>query len=198
MRKLWILSVLAAVLFSACGANPDGFIEDTSTAQTTAQETTAPTTTAATVATTTTETTATTKKLIQQIQVAEIITTTKQLTTEVTIKVNEDKIIPLNVETKRGEGTLTFIQLKIKPETSEAIFYYETSDEQSKMTNIKETSLVGKSKNKYKSDSFGGTGNKGDIIFQNITDFTDLSTVTLTYAFEGFDPVTVTFDIPGI
>jgi hypothetical protein len=104
--------------------------------------------------------------------------------------------VPLNVETQRGDGTLTFVRFETRPDSDEAVFYYETSEPRAKMPVVGQTLLVGKSGTEYKTDTFYGTGNKGQVAFQNITDFSDLSTVTLTYTFEGFDPVTVTIEIP--
>jgi lysyl-tRNA synthetase class II len=122
-------------------------------------------------------------------------TTTTQATTTT---MQKPKAISLDVKTVRGEGTLTFIKVETNPQKNEIIFYYETSDEKAVMPNSRETSLQDKNGAKYISVGGGGVGNSGKIHFNNITDFSDLSTVTLTYAFEGFDPVTVTFDIPGI
>ena len=204
MQKLmFIILILAAVLLSACGANPDGFIEDSSTDQTTAQETTALTTTTATVAATTAETTVTTKKPIQQqAQVAEIITTTKQPTTEATTKVNEDRTIPLSAETTRGDEKLTFKAVRLyyndMINKNMAVFSYETESKTAALPIESQTKCIGLSGKSYEAKGMGGTGNKGEIHFYNVPDFSDLSTVTLTYAFVGFDPVTVKIDIAGI
>lgn len=130
---------------------------------------------------------------------AETTTTTQATTTTTqatTTTMQNPKAISLDVKTVRGEGTLTFIKVETNPQKNEIIFYYETSDEKAVMPNSRETSLQDKNGAKYISVGGGGVGNSGKIHFYNITDFSDLSTVTLTYAFEGFDPVTVTFDIP--
>lgn len=58
--------------------------------------------------------------------------------------------------------------------------------------------LIDNTGTKYELDGFWHGSGKGEIGFKDIYDNSDLSTVTLTYAFEGYDPVTVTFDIPGI
>mgnify|MGYP000855919598 CR=1 FL=1 len=125
---------------------------------------------------------------------AETTTTTQATTTTM----QNPKAISLDVKTVRGEGTLTFIKVETNPQKNEIIFYYETSDEKAVMPNSRETSLQDKNGAKYISVGGGGVGNSGKIHFYNITDFSDLSTVTLTYAFEGFDPVTVKIDIAGI
>ena len=123
---------------------------------------------------------------------------------EVSSAPQEPKIIPLNIVTKRGEGTLKFIKFETRPNLNkvtfynEVIFYYETSEKKAKIPDSLKTFLYDKNGKKYTTDNFGGVGTTGDIRFQNIPDFSDLSTVTITYVFEDFDHVTVTFDIPGI
>lgn len=199
MRKI-IIGVLAAALLSGCGASPTGYTADTSEQEETTM-TTKKTTDAIdqklTEALAAIESAAT--EAISQIQQAATTTTVKATTTTA---IPEPKTITLDVETRRGDGTLTFVKAETRPNKNQIRLYYETSDETAKMPSVENgaisTTLTGKSGNKYYTDSFGGVGNKGDIIFDEITDFSDLSTVTLTYAFEGFDPVTVTFDIPGI
>ncbi len=199
MRKIIILSVLA-VFLAGCGANPTGYTEGSSTTEVKAMSKT-------------TETTKTTDAIDKKVsealdeidkakntaisEIRKAATTTTTITTTTTT-VPEPKEIELNVETQRGEGTLTFIKAETKPDKNLIIFYYETSEEKAKMPEVTKTFLTGKSGKKYGTDTFYGVGNKGQVHFQGITDFSDISTVTLTYAFEGFDPVTVTFDIPGL
>lgn len=114
----------------------------------------------------------------------------------------EPKEIELNVETVRGDGTLTFKSVKLyynnTIDKNMAVFSYETEDEKAIMPIEKDTVCIGVSGNPYEAKGMGGTGNKGEIHFYDITDFSDLSTVTLTYAFDGYDPVTVEFEIPGL
>ena len=196
MRKLWILTILITFALAGCGGNPGGFIEDNSIETeitTTADATvTDEVTTTTTAKPTTAATTAITRKLAVKVQ---SVTTTKA---EVITTKMEDKTIALNIETQRGDGTLTFTGITLSFKRDTAIFSYETSDKKAVMPIENTTKCVGKSGKTYEADGFGGTGSKGQVWFPSITDFADLSTVTLTYAFEGFDPVTVTFDIPGI
>ena len=122
--------------------------------------------------------------------------TTAAPTASVTTAVPEPKTIPLNVVTQRGDGTLTFTSVDLDYAKQTVIFYYQTSDERSAF--LSNTTLSGNLGINYNFFLFQGGGNTGEIWFSNIPDFSDLSTVTLTYEFEGFDPVTVTFEIPGI
>ena len=110
----------------------------------------------------------------------------------------EPKVIALNSETKRGEGTLTFTTVTIRYDRNAAIFSYTTSDKNAIMPIESGTYCIGKSGTKYKAEGMGGKGDTGEIWFVGITDPTDLSTVTLIYAFEDMDPVTVTINIPGV
>jgi len=208
MRKFSIVSVLLAILLlSGCGAHSaytadeDGSLNTGGTTLSTAAQSTDLIDKKLTEALAAIESAAT--EAIRQIQQAASTTKTTLPITETTTTIPsagslEPKTISVNIETKRGDGTLTFIKAESKPFANEIIFYYETSDESAKMPDISKTFLVGKSGKKYTTDTFYGVGNKGQVHFQGITDFSDLSTVTLTYAFEGYDPVTVTFDIPGL
>lgn len=206
MRKAIIASVLSALLLAGCSANPAVYSTDKDSSASTGEKKMTGTKSGVDPIDQKLEEAleaieSATAEAISRIQQAATSMPSGKTTSETAsapMTVQEPMTIPLNIETRRGDGTLTFIKVETKPETNEAVFYYETSDEIAKMTNIRETFLIGKSQKKYKPNSFGGVGNKGDIIFQNITDFSDLSTVTLTYAFDGYDPVTVTFDIPGL
>lgn len=128
-------------------------------------------------------------------EIRELIPTTTKATTTT---LPQPKEIELNVETQRGDGTLTFIKVEFNYKYNVAIFYYETSETKPANPIPQETACTDVKNRTYEADGMGGTGNKGKISFSDITDFSDLSNVTLTYAFEGYDPVTVTFNIPGL
>ncbi len=202
MRKIIILSVLAGILLTGCGANPTGYSanEDSSVMEDAAMTTTKTTETLKTID----EIDRKISEALDEIEkakktaISEIKKVATSSTTAATTMAPEPKSVELNVKTQRGDGTLTFIKAETRPATNQIIFYYETSDDLAKMPDIYKTVLIGKSGKEYKTQNFGGVGNKGDVWFDNITDFSDLSTVTLTYAFEGYEPVTVTFDIPGL
>lgn len=199
MCKLWIIAILGMLIFAGCGAHPysdnSGFVADDTTkteaTTATASATTMTSTTTAAVATTT----ATTKPAVQ----ARSVMTTQ---IEVTIKKMEEKIIELNIETQRGDGTLTIKSVRLyyneNIDKNIAAFSYETSDKIAAIPIEEQTKCIGKSGKTYVCKGMFGTGNKGEIHIYNVPDFSDLSTVTVTYAFEGYDPVTVTFDIPGL
>lgn len=112
----------------------------------------------------------------------------------------EKKYVPLNVVTKYGSNTLIFTELTTSYDESAAVFLYTDDDSHrpESVPNYGASFLVGKSGRKYKACSMGN----GMFCFERDdkekVDLSDLSTVTLTYAFEGFKPVTVTFDIPGV
>jgi len=204
MRKLRIFVILFTIILAGCGAYPAGIegVETTnSEVVTTAKiETTATTYTTTSAATTTTPTTPlVTNKTAVKIQPA---TTTTDKTTEATYKKMEEKSINLNVETIRGDGTLTFTSVKLSynkyVRMNQVDFTYKTSEKRAIMPETKKTYLLDKNGTKYIADGMGGAGDEGKITFYDIPDENDLSTVTLTYAFEGYDPVTVTFDIPGL
>lgn len=150
-------------------------------------------------------TTATTVKT-QETTSAKPTTSTTATTTTTTVAptttVPPKKTIPLNVETKRGDGTLTFTSLQLDYKWHFVAFFYKTSAERAFVPDSEETFLTGKSGKRYENGGMGGISGKADdeglMYFEDITDFSDLSTVTITYKFEKFDPVTVTFDIPGI
>ena len=132
-------------------------------------------------------------------------TATTTTTAAPTTTVPPEKItIPLNVETKRGDGTLTFTKLEIMSGRKAFIFYFaiESDEKLGIMPEPKSTFLIGKSGRKYEASSMGGNNKNGAIAFigadRECVDLSDLPTVTLTYAFKGFDPVTVTFDIPEV
>lgn len=139
----------------------------------------------------------TTAKEIDEIvsRVLDELKNTTEVTTEM-VTIPENKTVPLNVATKRGEGSLVINSALLKYEFGEIVFNYNTSDENAYLPIARSCSLEGKSGKKYSAGVIGGKDNTGSMEFYGITDFTDLSTVTLTYQFEGFDPVTVTFNIP--
>lgn len=129
-------------------------------------------------------------------------TTTTTTTAPTTIVPPEDITIPLNVETKSGNVTLTFTSAKLNYKLRRVTFYYETNREKAIMPELPGTFLIGKSGERYECGGMGCKPGEGHIDFKGIADFSDLSTVTLTYISDLFaeklDPVTVTFDIPGI
>lgn len=196
MRKLWIITALAMFFLSGCGAN----LYDSSTSiifeeTTTSVETT---TTIANTATSTIITTITvTSPTINKPSAQATSETTIRL--EATTKKMEKKTIDLHVVTQRGEGTLTFVSAEFDYQNGILTLNYETSDKHAVPPKRgADMPLWGKSGKLYEGFSIGGKGSTGNMMYRGITDFSDLSTVTLTYAFEGYEPVTVTFDIPGI
>ena len=109
----------------------------------------------------------------------------------------------IDVKTMRGDKELTFKAVETAPEYNRIKFYFTVDGERIILPNMGQTKLVGKSGAVYAYEGGGELmtekyGCNQDMAFNGITDFSDLSTVTLTYAFEGYDPVTVTFDIPGL
>jgi hypothetical protein len=206
MRKLWIIAILIIFVLAGCGANPGGYVEDASTTEdttTTIETTTTVVTTTTTQKPTTTTAPTTTKKPIQKAQVHSA--TTKK--TEGTIM--PVKTVSLNVESKNDIGILKFVEAKIDYEygllklffTLEAdrIFEFDYDNIACKDKNGKMLSKVtygGLIDTITKKDEGLILVNNGSMFFGKVDDATDLSTVTVTYAFEGYDPVTVTFDIP--
>jgi hypothetical protein len=117
------------------------------------------------------------------------------------------KEIALNL-TNKSDG-LKFALVKVNYEYGYVDFYYSIESEKRLLPGT--ATLEDNQGNKLTLSRFGATPYKipkkedekyefKDCVigFQGLTTEHDLSTVTLTYAFEGFDPVTVTFDIPGI
>lgn len=205
MKKLWLIAILFAVVLAGCGANPEG-IEGTGT---TADEVITTTETEATTTTITTSATpSTTSNPAAKIQQA---TTTR---TEATKKLPEEKEIPIDVKVQNPFGEISFYKAKTGHDLQyvSIVFSYKlTADKRIYPVTVK---AIDKNDNEYSMLIFGATPSKtfknenGEIIgyeyddtmgvFKKISDNIDLSHVTLTYAFEGYDPVTVEFDIPGL
>lgn len=144
----------------------------------------------------------TTSKEIDEIvsRVLDELKKTTEATTEA-VTVPENKTVALNVVTQRGEGTLTFTKVNIIYQYAGLSYggiklEYITSDKDAVVPILENSYCKGISGKTYKAGDIGGKDNIGIMSFYGITDFSDLSTVTLTYQFEGFDPVTVTFNIP--
>ena len=142
-------------------------------------------------------------KAISEIQsVAETAmktTTTIEPTTTTTAP--EPKMVELDIQNVFGdkEYLLRITSATRRYDYNILVFSFTIDTKKSRLSPDRSRScLIDKSGMEYKLDGFWHGGGKGEIGFQNITDFSDLSTVTLTYAFEGYDTVTVTFDIPGI
>lgn len=135
----------------------------------------------------------TTSKEIDEIvsRVLDELRNTTEVTTEM-VTTPENKTIPLNVETSKGDGNLTIKSAKLDYEFNRIIFNYTDTDSPNAVPVMDGIKLTGNSGKSYRVQIAGN----GIFSFTGVTDFTDLSTVTLTYQFEGFDPVTVTFNIP--
>jgi len=226
MRKLWIIAILIIFVLAGCGANPGGYVEDASTTEnttTTIETTTTVVTTTTTQKLTTTtpntEISYTTKNSYTESKAAMTNITTNKSSLQVhsaTTKKTEGTIMPvktvsLNVESKNDIGILKFVEAKIDYEygllklffTLEAdrIFEFDYDNIACKDKNGKMLSKVtygGLIDQRTKKDEGLILVNNGSMFFGKVDDATDLSTVTVTYAFEGYDPVTVTFDIPGL
>lgn len=205
MRKTLIVSILSAVLIAGCGANPTGYTEDGSTEGTTMATTKPIETTTDIIGNKVSEALDKIEEAkntaLSKIKNAATTTTTTQATTTTTMQ--ESRTIQIDVKTVRGDKNLIFKAVETVPEYNRVKFYFASDEERIILPDRIQTNLVGKSGKVYAYEGGGQLmsekyGCKQDMAFSNITDFSDLSTVTLTYAFEGYDPVTVTFDIPGL
>lgn len=130
----------------------------------------------------------------------------------VSSEIPEPKTIMLDVVNESELGNMHFKSVKINYEYGSLEFSYTLKSDvftSSPIPNSKDTactvsgeelncgSLGGKGKTIYSED---GTpiGYEGDGVmsFYKFSDNADLSSVTITYAFEGYDPVTIEIDIP--
>lgn len=213
MRKLWIFAILFTVILAGCGANPVGIesveMNDNEVITTIRTNVTAITSTTISAASTTIAslTLSTTSKPTANIRQTAI-------RTEATTKVNIEKEIPLDVKIDNPFGEMAIYKTRIWINSQHVTisFYYKLISAE-RIYPIT-ASIIDKNKNEYSMLNFGATPSKtlknengktigyeyNDTIgtYREINDNIDLSTVTLTYAFEGYDPVTVTFDIPGL
>ncbi|HHW45289.1 MAG TPA: hypothetical protein GXX17_00050 [Clostridiales bacterium] len=120
----------------------------------------------------------------------------------VSSEIPESKTIPLDVVTNRGDEILRFTAVTFRYDRNAAVFSYEIEPEDKNQELVAAmpieagTKCIGKSGIEYKAEGMGGVNDKGEIWFVGIDNFNDLASVTITYAFEGYDPVTVTIDIP--
>ena len=124
-------------------------------------------------------------------------TTTKYVVTE-TMAYPEPIVVPLNVTTLSDFATIRITSARFSYEYNTLYMTYdvEYKVETRPQNDMTRTTCFDKTGRQLRYVTFGDSGNKGTIIFSHITDPADLSTITLTYAFEGYDPVTVTIDIP--
>jgi len=117
------------------------------------------------------------------------------------------KEVPLN-STNKSDG-LKFTLVKVNYEYGYVDFYYSIESENKLLPGT--ATLEDNQGNKLTLSRFGATPYKipkkedekyefKDCVigFQGLTTEHDLSTVTITYAFDGYDPVTVEFEIPGL
>jgi|GEM_PF-6650022 len=213
MRKIIITVILSAALLAGCGANPTGHSANDETFDTTGDITMS----------TTIDVDAIDKKLSEALEAIESAATeaisrihqaaktttlpTKTIanttsTTDSALNA-EPKTILINVHTMRGDKALILKAVETVPQYNRIKFYFATEEEHIVLADIKMTKLRDKRGNVYAYEGGGQLmaeqyGCNQDMAFAGITDYSDLSTVTLTYAFEGYEPVTVTFDIPGL
>lgn len=147
-------------------------------------------------------------KAISDIQNAAKTDTTTTKTTTIattTTTIPEPKTIELNVESE-SDG-LKFTLAKANYEHGYIDFYYSIETDKRLLPGT--ATLEDSQGDKLTLSRYGATPHKvpkkdGEkyeykdcvIGFQGLTPEHDLSHVTLTYAFEGYDPVTVEFDIP--
>lgn len=137
----------------------------------------------------------------------------QQTESEVITKKMEPKTIALDIKSESPVGEMAFTSAKISYDNTYAaiIFSYTLSSDKRIYPNT--ASAIDKNQNLFSLLSFGanpknikdadgatiGYEYNDEIgVFGTLNDTIDFSTVTLTYAFEGYDPVTVTFDIPGL
>ena len=210
MNFLMFAIILIVAIFSSCGAQPKRFVDSTTTVGDTMSNITDTSideklTEALTkIETTTTESI----KRIQQTASDYTQTTTLNPTTQTKIRTTAStqpvqKFYNVNnIESSRGDGRIKFMSVRTDTEYNRITFYYDILDygtNKHLMPDYTRAKLIDKTGVEYSCIGFGEANRKGDIEFR-VTDFdhADFSTVTLTYAFEGYDPVTVTFEIPGL
>lgn len=121
--------------------------------------------------------------------------------------VPEPKTIPLNIVSETDVFKLTFESVKINYEYKSVNFKFVLSSTDTLMFDYARFKCTDKNGKVLQRGSIGGTigwkgdrtefvGNDCNMEFSGFDDPADIETVTLTYAFEGYDPITLTIDIP--
>lgn len=134
--------------------------------------------------------------------------TQKTVASESTVStVPEPKTIPLNIVSETDVFKLTFESVKINYEYKSVNFKFVLSSTDTLMFDYARFKCTDKNGKVLQRGSIGGTigwkgdrtefvGNDCNMEFSGFDDPADIETVTITYAFEGYEPVTLTIDIP--
>lgn len=217
MHKLWIITILITFVLTGCGASPDGCTDSvsystdaTANSETTTEATETTTKPAAkSTAKPTEATTTVAKKAVRQIQATDITTTREVITMfiPITKKIDINKIVENNwgtliIETALVDYTNNSVTFDFKLSSSRSLEFdygeyirnFKCIDKTNKILSTGNTGGL----LRWDDDHVKFIGERCSMSFYGFSTPSDISTVEVAYKFVDHDPVTVTFDIPGI